>query len=154
MKTVIQRVIKASVHVENELISEIGRGFLILFGIHKDDEIEDIKYITHKVINLRIFEDQNHKANLALNEIKGKILLVPQFTLISSTRKGNRPSFSNAADIKKGKEFSDLFYSMMREAYSDTLYGVFQAYMRVELINDGPFTIIIDSLDRHKPRRS
>ncbi len=153
MKAVVQRVIKADVCVEGRAVAEIKRGLLVLFGIHEDDEYEDIRYMVHKILNLRIFEDSAQKANLAIVEAEGEILLVPQFTLISSTRKGNRPSFSHAADIEKGREFSELFYSEMKKAFPSAKYGIFRASMQVSLINDGPFTIILDSSDRHKPRR-
>lgn len=154
MIAIIQRVNKAYVSVENRTIQEIKKGFLVLFGIHKDDQTGDIDYIIHKIIRLRIFGDENNKANLSIKAINGGILLVPQFTLMANTRKGNRPSFTNAADIKKGYEFGGLFYERLKEKHKDTKYGVFQAYMQVGLVNDGPFTIIMDSFDRHKARRS
>lgn len=153
MQIIIQRVLKASVIVENEPVSKIEKGFLILFGVHKDDEETDIDYLIHKIINLRIFEDENGKFNLSIKEVNGQILLVPQFTLISSTRKGNRPSFTNAAGKEKGKDMGNLFHNKLKTIFPSTKYGVFQAYMKVHLINDGPFTIIIDSFDRLRSRR-
>jgi D-tyrosyl-tRNA(Tyr) deacylase len=153
MKAVIQRVKQARVTVDKQEAASVSEGFLVLFAVHRNDEKADIDYMVNKILNLRIFEDENHKANLSVRDIEGEILLVPQFTLISSTRKGNRPSFTDAADYEKAKAFSELFFQEMKMHFNSVKYGVFRAYMQVSLVNDGPFTIIIDSLDRQSPRR-
>ncbi len=149
MKTVIQRVSKASVRIEGKIKSEINKGLLILVGIEDADTIEDIEFLCKKVVNLRIFNDENGVMNLSVKEIEGEILCVSQFTLHASTKKGNRPSY-----IKASKpEFAIPMYEQFCKTLEETLEkpietGIFGADMQVELINDGPVTIIIDSKNK------
>lgn len=149
MRVVIQRVIEASVSIEKQVISEINNGLLILLGIEDRDSIEDIEWLTNKIVNLRIFNDTNGIMNCSVKEIDGEILLVSQFTLHASTKKGNRPSY-----IKASKpDIAIPLYLKFCERISNVLgkdikTGKFGADMSVNLINDGPVTILIDSKQR------
>ena len=151
MKAVIQRVIKAYVKIDGVIYSEISKGILVLIGFRKDDSIKDIEYLTDKIINLRIFEDSAEKMNLNISQIKGEILVVPQFTLYGACLRGNRPDFIEAADIETG---NNLFKNLKNYCLTknDTIikYGKFQAYMEVGLQNDGPVTFILESADKIK----
>ena len=149
MKLVVQRVTSASVSVEGNEVSRIGKGLMILVGIQTDDTMEDVRYLAAKVPKLRIFDDSEGVMNLSAIDIGGEILCVSQFTLMASTKKGNRPSYMRAA----GHELAiPLFEAFCKEisAISGLLVkkGVFGAYMQVDLINDGPVTIIFDSKHR------
>ena len=148
MKAVIQRVSEASVSIESNTTS-IGKGLLILLGVAEHDTQEDITWLAKKIAQLRIFDDENGIPNLSVNEINGEVLLISQFTLMASTKKGNRPSFILAAKPPKAinlyqgfiKELSSLLQQPIKT-------GEFGAYMKVALVNEGPFTIIIDSKNR------
>ncbi len=148
MKTVIQRVKKASVKIDGKIKTEIAIGLLCLIGFKKDDSINDIEYTVQKIINLRIFEDENKKMNLSAFTVSGEILFVPNFTLYGNCKRGLRPDFITAADIETGRQ---LFEQLKK--HCETLknikikFGVFQASMEIELINDGPVTIILESRD-------
>ena len=149
MKAVVQRVAEASVSIDGKMHASIGRGLLVFLGIHKLDTNEDIEWIVRKISHLRVFEDDNQQMNRDLKSIQGELLIVSQFTLIASTKKGNRPSFNNAADPQKGK----TFYEDVVQALSATLgylvkTGVFAANMQVSLVNDGPVTIAFDTRNR------
>lgn len=145
MRAVIQRVKSASVKVDDELVSEIGAGLLIFLGVaHNDTEVE-LDYIANKVANLRIFEDEDGKMNLSLLDIDGSALVVSQFTLYGDCRKGRRPSFINAARPEVANELYEQFISLLKEQNIPTEGGTFQAMMDVELVNDGPVTILLDS---------
>ena len=146
MRVVLQRVAEASVRVNQETVGEIGKGILILLGIEEADSEEDIEWLINKVLNLRIFDDKDGIMNLSINEVKGQILLVSQFTLHASTKKGNRPSYIKAAKPDLAKQHYHRFYQLLLTQFSGKVAcGVFGADMKVALINDGPVTIIIDS---------
>ena len=146
MKAVIQRVSKASVTIENETVATIGSGVLILLGIVNEDTFEDIQWLTRKIVNLRIFDDENGVMNQSILDVSGEVIVVSQFTLHASTKKGNRPSYIKAA---KPDVAIPLYESFIRQLEEDlkakVQTGKFGADMQVALINDGPVTIIIDS---------
>jgi D-tyrosyl-tRNA(Tyr) deacylase len=146
MRVVLQRVTEASVKVNQEIVGEIGKGILILLGIEEADSEEDMEWLINKIINLRIFDDKDGVMNLSINEVQGQILLVSQFTLQASTKKGNRPSYIKAAKPDLAKQHYHRFYQLILTQFSSKVAcGVFGADMKVSLINDGPVTIIIDS---------
>lgn len=149
MKTVIQRVQSASVSIEGNMHASIGQGLLILVGIQADDTDEDIEWLAGKIGNLRIFDDENGVMNLSVKEIKGEILAVSQFTLMARTKKGNRPSYIDAARPEISVPLYEKFVkAMSEEIQKDIKTGVFGANMQVTLINDGPVTILMDSKNR------
>ncbi len=147
MRAVIQRVNGANVKVNNEIVGEIGKGLVVLVGIGNGDEQKDIEYITNKIVNLRIFQDNDEKFNKSLLDISGELLIVSQFTLYGDCRKGRRPSFDQAESIEKSKEIYKNFIDFIKSKYPQITVqeGVFQAYMEVNLSNDGPVTFILDS---------
>ncbi len=145
MRSVIQRVKSASVKVDGELVSEIGAGLLIFLGIAHDDSQAEIDYIANKVSNLRIFEDADGKMNCSLLETGGSALVVSQFTLYGDCRKGRRPSFIHAARPEVANALYEDFIAALKQQNIETYGGTFQAMMDVELINDGPVTILLDS---------
>jgi D-aminoacyl-tRNA deacylase len=145
LRVVIQRVSQASVAVDEQIVGQIAKGFLLLVGVGKDDSEEDVDYLVRKVSQLRVFEDNEGKMNLSLKEINGAILSISQFTLFASTKKGNRPSFTDAAQPETGDKLYQLFNQNLRENDFRVETGVFGADMQVSLINDGPVTILIDS---------
>lgn len=147
MKVVIQRVKKASVSIDNKLYNEINNGFMILVGFTDGDTNEDIGYIVRKVINLRIFDDESGVMNKSILDAGGNILSVSQFTLYADTRKGNRPSYIKALNGDIASKLYNEFNSKLSE-FIDVKTGVFGADMQVNLINDGPITIIIDSKNK------
>jgi D-aminoacyl-tRNA deacylase len=150
MRAVVQRVKHASVSISDVLTSEIKQGFLVLLGIVNDDSQEDIEWLSKKIVGLRVFNDEEDKMNLDLKSIEGEILLISQFTLHASTKKGNRPSFINAA---KPEIAIPIYEKMIQQLEFDLEKpigtGVFGADMQVELCNDGPVTIIIDTKDKN-----
>ena len=145
MRAVVQRVKKSRVIVEGRLVGEINKGFNVLLGISKDDTIEDLKYIKDKIINLRVFEDENDKMNLSLLDIKGDILAISQSTLYGDCRKGRRPNFMNAMGGDEAKALYEEFVKMLKESGLKVETGEFGAHMNVEIENDGPVTILLDS---------
>ena len=149
MKVVIQRVSKASVTIDGNKVASIGSGLLILLGIVEDDTHEDIKWLSNKIVNLRVFGDKNMVMNLSLTDVHGHVIVVSQFTLHASTKKGNRPSYIRAA---KPETAIPLYETFIKQLESDlgkrVQTGQFGADMKVELINDGPVTILIDSKNR------
>ncbi|MDO5725550.1 MAG: D-aminoacyl-tRNA deacylase [Tissierellia bacterium] len=145
MRAVIQRVKGAKVKVENETINEIDKGFLVLLGVEEDDTDKDLEYICNKTIGLRIFEDENKNMNLSLADVGGEILAISQFTLYGDARKGRRPSFIKAARPEKANPLYEKFLEKCNNKGIKTYGGVFGAHMEIELINDGPVTIILDS---------
>lgn len=145
MRAVIQQVKNANVVVNNEEISKIDKGFLVLLGIKDNDTMDDLAYVKKKIEKLRIFEDEDGKKNLSIEDVGGKILLVSQFTLFGDVRKGNRPSFIKAARPEKANEFYEIMKKELINDGFDVKTGKFQTHMEVGLINDGPTTILIDS---------
>ena len=145
MRTVIQRVDSAKVSVDGQEISSIGRGILILLGAEKGDGKKDADYLLDKMTNLRIFEDTEGKMNLSLLDISGSMLVVSQFTLLADCRKGRRPSFGGAAEPESASELYEYFIKEAEGKVGVVKAGKFQAMMKVELVNDGPVTILLDS---------
>jgi D-tyrosyl-tRNA(Tyr) deacylase len=146
MRVVLQRVQEASVKIDGKIKGEIKTGILILLGIEEADTSEDIDWLCNKIVNLRIFNDENRVMNLSLKDIKGEVLLISQFTLQASTKKGNRPSYINAAKPDIAIPMYENFKKRLSQTLGESLQtGVFGADMKVSLINDGPVTIIIDS---------
>lgn len=145
MRAVVQRVSEAKVDVNNEVSGEINKGLLVLLGIENEDDNNDVKYMVEKIINLRIFEDEDEKMNLSLLDIKGELLVVSQFTLLGDCRKGRRPNFMNAAKPDKADELYKIFVEQAANSGIKVETGVFQEHMMVSLINDGPVTILVDS---------
>ena len=148
MKVVLQRVAHASVTVDEKVIGKIQRGFLLLVGVTHDDAMEDMKYLVRKIVQMRIFEDEEGKLNRSIQDIGGEILSVSQFTLYAETKKGNRPSFSKAAPGDVAIEMFEQFNGLLRETGVPVETGQFGADMKVELLNDGPVTILLDSKNR------
>jgi D-tyrosyl-tRNA(Tyr) deacylase len=144
MRIVLQRVKNASVKVENQIVGRIQRGLLLLLGIHHDDTAENARLLAEKCAELRVFADTEGKMNLSVKEIQGGVLVVSQFTLYGDCRKGKRPSFSNAAPSDKANELYEHFVRLMREHVTCVQTGVFGASMEVELLNDGPVTLILE----------
>jgi len=153
MRALIQRVSQARVDVAGETVGAIGRGLLVFFAAGRGETAEDLDYLCRKIVNLRIFNDEAGKMNLSLLDVSGEILLVSQFTLYASTRKGNRPSFTAAADPDEGKRWYERCLDRLVELGVKTESGVFGAHMEVSLTNDGPVTIWLDSQDRLRSRR-
>lgn len=145
MRAVVQRVSSSNVKVDGEVTGKINAGLLVLLGIAEDDEIKDIDYMVDKIINLRIFEDENDKMNLSLKDVSGELLVVSQFTLFGDCRKGRRPGFTDAAKPDKADDFYIKFVEKARALGVKTETGKFRTHMMVELINDGPVTLLIDS---------
>jgi len=145
MRAIVQRVKSASVRTGEQLVSKITTGLLIFLGVSIDDQQSDIDYLTSKIANLRIFRDNDFRMNKSLLEISGQALVVSQFTLYGDCRKGRRPSFSQAAKPKQADQLYTIFADQLRKLGVDVETGVFQATMEVELINDGPVTILLDS---------
>ncbi|MCK4599010.1 D-tyrosyl-tRNA(Tyr) deacylase [Candidatus Bipolaricaulota bacterium] len=144
MRIVLQRVSRATVRVEQQKITSIDKGILLLIGIGKGDEVLDLLRLAQKVVELRIFEDQAGKMNRSLRDVEGEILAVSQFTLYGDTKKGRRPSFSKAASPQEAKPLFDAFISALKAKGVPVKTGVFGARMEVELVNDGPVTFILE----------
>jgi len=145
MRAVVQRVSRAKVSVGKEIVGEIGRGVLVLLGVSVRDSDKDAAYLADKVMNLRIFEDAEDKMNRSLLDIKGQLLVVSQFTLYGDSTRGRRPSFIDAAPPERANRLYESFVNEARKQVSKVATGRFQAMMDVELVNDGPVTILLDS---------
>ncbi len=144
MKFVIQRVTHASVTVDGNIVGSIGKGFMVLIGISGTDTRETADKMLHKLLGLRIFDDENGKTNLALADVGGELLLISQFTLYADCRKGNRPNFIQAAKPEKANALYEYFVEYLRSKGKHVETGSFGADMKVELLNDGPFTVILE----------
>ena len=145
MIAVVQRVKESSVKINQEIVGEIGKGLLVLLGVAKGDSIKDCQYLANKIVNLRIFEDQDGKMNRSLLEVGGEMLVVSQFTLLGDCRKGRRPSFIQAAEPDQATELYEHFVKMAGDLGISVKTGQFRAMMDVALINDGPVTLILES---------
>lgn len=145
MRALVQRVTKASVVVNENLVSQIGNGILVFVGFTHNDTIDDIEYIVNKIINLRIFDDSNGVMNLSVIDKNYEVLSVSQFTLYGDTKKGNRPSYVNALNHEEAAKLYDIFNQKLKEKLHDKVNtGIFRSDMKVSLINDGPITIMIE----------
>ncbi|WP_297635750.1 D-aminoacyl-tRNA deacylase [uncultured Clostridium sp.] len=145
MRAVVQRVLESSVEVDSKIIGSINKGLNVLVALKEDDTIEDLKYIRDKVLNLRVFEDDKERMNLSLKDIGGEILIISQFTLYGDCRKGRRPNFMKSMEPKKAKELYEEFLEMMKEEGLKVQSGEFGADMKVNIQNDGPVTILLES---------
>ena len=148
MKALLQRVTEASVSVAGEVVGRISNGLVVFLGVATGDTEKDAQYLVQKIINLRIFADDEGKFNLSVLDIEGELLLVSQFTLLADTKKGKRPSFTGAAPPAQAEELFDLFVAEARASGLKVATGRFQQYMQVDIKNDGPVTIMIDSRDK------
>lgn len=148
MRIVLQRVTKASVKVEDKIVGAIKKGLLIFVGVSNDDDCSDVDYLVKKIVNLRIFTDDEGKMNRSLFDNKYEILSISQFTLFANTNKGNRPSFTDAASPEYAKNMYEIFNQKIADLDIRLERGIFGASMKVELVNDGPVTIILDSKKR------
>ena len=148
MKALLQRVTEASVSVAGELVGRIGQGLVVFVGVADGDTEKDAQYLAQKTVNLRIFADEEGKFNLSILDIEGEFLLVSQFTLLSDTRKGRRPSFIEAAPPERAEELFNYFVEQVSTMGLKVETGRFQQYMQVEIHNDGPVTILLDSRDK------
>jgi D-tyrosyl-tRNA(Tyr) deacylase len=145
MKALLQRVTGASVSIDGEIVGEIDRGLVVLLGVAEGDSKRDAQYLAQKVVNLRIFADKEGKFNHSALGVGGEILLVSQFTLLADTRKGRRPSFTEAAALAQAEELFEYFAEQVRSTGLKVATGRFQAYMHVEIHNDGPVTVLLDT---------
>ena len=146
MKVILQKVKKASVSVDGKIVGEIDKGYCLLVGVHKESTEADAKYVAKKIVEARLFEDENEKLNLGLKDVNGSILSVSQFTLYADTKKGKRPSFTHAASAEEANELYNKFNEYLREEGIKVETGIFQTMMEVNIINDGPVTIIYEKL--------
>jgi len=145
MRAVVQRVKEAGVKVDNKIVGKISKGLLIFLGVGEEDSEIDLNYLVHKILGLRIFQDENDKMNLSVQDINGEILVISQFTLYGDVRKGKRPSFIKSAHPEIGNRFYEEFITKINESGVKVESGKFGAHMDIDLINDGPVTILIDS---------
>jgi len=148
MKALLQRVTSASVSINNEVVGKIGRGLVVLVGVANGDTLKDAQYLAQKTAGLRIFANEEGKFDLSVMDVKGELLVVSQFTLLADTRKGRRPSFTDAAPPALGEELCNSFIDQVRATGLKVETGRFQAHMLVEIHNDGPVTIMLDSRDK------
>ena len=154
MRALVQRVSEASVTIEDQEVGRIGPGLLVFLGFTGSDEETDFLYLVDKVVNLRIFADDDNRFNRSALDVGAELLLVSQFTLYADTRKGRRPDFNQAAGPNKAREAYEQAVELFRKTGLTVATGQFQEYMQVHIQNDGPVTIMLDSADRNRPRRS
>lgn len=152
MRAVLTRVNSASVAIDGEVVGKIGKGFLILLGVGPNDTEKECRYLAEKALGLRIFTDENDKMNLGLDAVGGEVLVVSQFTLYGNCRKGRRPEFLNAARPETAIPLYEKFVSLVRAKGYHVETGEFGAYMAVDSVNDGPFTLIVDTKDLEAPK--
>lgn len=145
VRMIIQRVTSAKVEVDGTAVGNIGKGFLMFLGVGKDDNEQIAEKMVDKLYRLRIFDDENGKTNLSADNVNAEILVVSQFTLYASCKKGNRPSFTDAAEPKRANELYEYVIKLCEGKFAKTEHGVFGADMKVSLVNDGPFTVVLDS---------
>ena len=145
MRAVVQRVSSSSVTVEDVVIGSVKKGLMVLIGVESGDDEKDVDYLVDKIINLRIFEDENEKMNFSLVDVEGEMLAISQFTLIGDCRKGRRPSYSSAERPERANELYESFVEKTRSKNVKVETGQFQAHMVVDIVNDGPVTLLIDS---------
>ena len=145
MKLVVQRSLKSNVSVNNKIVGKIDHGYVVLVGFSVDDNVNDIDYLVNKLINLRIFEDREGKMNLSIKDVGGSVLSISQFTLYADARNGNRPSFTKSMSFDKAKILYDIWNKKLKEKNVNVETGIFGADMTVNIINDGPITIILES---------
>lgn len=153
MRALIQRVTRASVTVDGETVGAIGTGLLVLLGVTDTDTEQEVSLLTEKLLKLRIFADSEDKTNCSIQDVDGALLVISQFTLCADCRKGTRPSFSHAARPDTANRLYELFLAQCRTVIPQVECGVFGANMKVELLNDGPFTVMLDTDDLKKPRK-
>lgn len=154
MKALLQRVTRASVSVAGEMVGEIGPGLVAFIGVARGDGEEDARYLADKIVNLRIFPDADGKFSFSILDIRCELLVVSQFTLLAATRKGRRPSFDDAAAPGEAAQLFERFVTLLRESALKVATGRFQEHMLVEIHNDGPVTIMLDSRERLLPRNA
>lgn len=145
MRAVVQRVDKAAVRVDGQVVGQIDRGFLVLLGVGKDDNVDDVRYLAEKIVNLRVFDDEQGKMNLSLLDVGGQMLVVSQFTLYGDCRRGRRPSYSDSAPPDVAKELYEAFIEEVKKYGVHVETGIFAAHMLVEIHNNGPVTLLLDS---------
>jgi D-tyrosyl-tRNA(Tyr) deacylase len=148
MKALLQRVTGASVSIAGEVVGRINRGLVVFVGVAGEDTEKDVQYLAQKIANLRVFADEQDRFNLSALDINGELLLVSQFTLLADTRKGRRPSFVGAAPPQQAEKLFERFVAAVRDSGLKVETGRFQQHMRVEIVNDGPVTILLDSKDK------
>ena len=153
MIAVLQRVSEAAVKIDGALYSEIGKGLMILLGVADEDTEEDVRLLTEKIPKMRIFEDEEGKMNLSLNDVNGEVMVVSNFTLLAAYRKGNRPDYMQAARPEKAVPLYEAFIEQIHEKVPVVQHGVFGADMKLNILNDGPVTIVMDSNVLRQPKR-
>lgn len=146
MKIILQKVKKASVTVDNKIVGSIEKGYCLLVGVHKNSNEEDAKYLARKIAEARLFEDDYGKLNLGLKDVDGDVLSISQFTIYADTKKGKRPSFTDAAPAEGANELYEKFNSYLKEEGINVETGIFQTHMEVNIVNDGPVTIVFEKL--------
>lgn len=144
MRLLVQRVLNSNVKVDGKVVGEINKGYMVLLGVTHDDDKEKADYLVNKLLNLRVFEDENGKMNLNIKQVGGELLIISQFTLYGNTKDGNRPSFTDAAKPDKANELYEYFIDKCKKENIKTEAGIFGADMKVSLINDGPVTVMLE----------
>ena len=144
MRLLVQRVLNSNVKVDGKVVGEINKGYMVLLGVTHDDDKEKADYLVNKLLNLRVFEDENGKMNLNIKQVGGELLIISQFTLYGNTKDGNRPSFIDAAKPDKANELYEYFIEKCKKENIKTEAGIFGADMKVSLVNDGPVTVLLE----------
>ena len=144
MRLLVQRVLNSNVKVDGKVVGEINKGYMVLLGVTHDDDKEKADYLVNKLLNLRVFEDENGKMNLNIKQVGGELLIISQFTLYGNTKDGNRPSFTDAAKPDKANELYEYFIEKWKKENIKTEAGIFGADMKVSLVNDGPVTVMLE----------